>query len=252
MQAGLYKVIRIFPKLIFLCLLIIALSAPAFAQRKNISDQEQGVLTFYRLSGIDPDFENWIDLNADYQSMKTIDPVIAEDYRYEELLRLQYAFGTIDLDNNYLDIQTDVLGSLVTQDNKNYLILRFSDKTSNEPYFPYNAANIWVAVIIKDISKFMNIPLSEEEMMRIQNYFPKNTEGSHLKLEITYRAISSQDKPVLIDGIEQFIMLGEIAQWTLRPANFNQSHNDILWEFIAPDYRTEGENDLINMLQGRE
>ena len=67
---------------IFLFLVIlIGMTLPAHAQRKNISGMEKGVLAFYKISGLKPNFDKWakISLNPKQHNMNIPDDLIEQE-----------------------------------------------------------------------------------------------------------------------------------------------------------------------------
>ncbi|TVQ85912.1 MAG: hypothetical protein EA357_00005 [Micavibrio sp.] len=238
--------------LCFLCVAIICISSAssnALAQRKTFTGQESGVLTFYKLSGLTPNFESWILASEKYASLW---PENKKQYFDEEMLRYQWLIGTLNPSHNFLTIHTEVDAKVLRDGEKSAIAIDFPGRVSSAGlYFPYNIHDIWVAVILENIKQYMLMPISSIEYNRIRGYLPASEDEHKLQLRITYRGISAQTKPMKIDNLEQYIMLGEIAHWSLELPDFHQSQDKTLWEYVAPWYRTEHEHALIQMLEGR-
>jgi hypothetical protein len=230
-------------------LCISAIADVSHAQRKTFTGQESGVLTFYKLSGLTPDFKSWIEAT---EKFSYVEPREQRQYMDEELLRLQWIIGTINPPHHYLNIQTEVEARILKEGHQSAIAINFPGRISTAGvYFPYNVHDIWVAVILQNIEEFMLMPISPADYNRIRGYLPANEPVHKLSLNIVYRGVNAQDTPIKLDNLEQYIMLGEIAHWSLELPAFHQSKDKMLWEYIAPWYRTEQEHDLIQMLQGR-
>lgn len=242
--------------LLLILLVITACSAlpqTAHAQRKNISAREMGILTFYKLSGMKPDFYEWINQNPAYVNMSKTDKLEANIFREEEVLRLQWGLGTLNPETNFMHISTEIIGTLLHSKGKDYLGVTFTGKRERgEPYFPYSIGKLSVAVIMKDIKNFMVLELSPDSLAKIKGYMPANTKYAKLNLRITYRGISAETTPIKLDGVNQYTMLGEIAHWEVFLPQSGNSELVSIWEYMEPWYRTEEEDDLIRMLEGEE
>jgi hypothetical protein len=226
-------------------------SVDAFAQRKNISGQEMGLLTYYKLTGLDPDFKSWVTSNPVYKDMAKTNKNLARIFMEEEILRLQWGLGTIDPLDTFMNIETVILGKVVSKNDRKFLAIAFPDqKRSGDPYFPYNIAKIWVAVIMKDIKAYTFLELPDKSLKILENYAPDVDRAFPLQLRFTYRGVSAEKKPIKLDGLKQHIMLGEIAHWEVFIPETSANPAQILWEHLEPWYLTEEEDELINMLKG--
>lgn len=241
--------------LLILAIIAVSLAFPstAYAQRKSISAQEMGLLTFYKLSGLKPDFGAWIKDNPLYKETSKTNKGLAEMFWEEEVLRLQWGLGVIEPDKNFMHIQTEAIGTLIHSKGKDYLGITFLGKRGKgEPYFPYSIGSVWVAVIMKDIKKYMLVDLDTETLAKIKQHLPANITKAKLDLKITYRGISAETQPMKLDGVNQHIMLGEIASWKIFLPQPDNTKPVLIWEHIEPWYRTEEEDELIKMLNGED
>ena len=236
---------------ILLCLLLIGcVSTPAFAQKKNISAAEKAVLAFYKLSGLKPDFDKWV--RVALNPTESHNP-IPEDLIIQEKLRLQYGLGTYDPEREILKIHTTLMGQIIEKDGKFYLASHFPGKGALEaPYFPYNAGNVWVAVIINELENFLLLELDEEHRQKMAMLLPEHNKPYELNLELFYRPTSAQQEPLQMDGLSQYIMLGEIAYIAFKkPALAGQQNDSALLEYYAPWYMDTEEQDLLQILESR-
>lgn len=223
--------------------------ATAFAQNKSISWNERGVLAYYKITGKTPDFQTMIMHTKEYQAMP---PDIARQYLEEEKLRLQWGYGTFNPDKDFLSIKTKIISRILNKEEQYYLASNFPGKSAfDPPYFPYNLYDTWVALKLKDIADYMLLPLDKENHDRISGLLGEENPEHEITLEIKYRVKTGDPKPIELDGLQQHMMLGEIAQFTMLLPGFHQSRDKIIWEYIAPWYMDEDEQDLIKILESR-
>lgn len=233
-----------------LCFVMLCMSyTHSWAQNKQISWNEHGVLGFYKVTGMKPDFKSMITATPEFKAMPQD---VAQQYLNEELLRLQWGLGTFSPEDTYLKINTKVKTSIIETDGKFYIASNFPGKSAlNPPYFPYNLYDVWVALMLRDIKDYMLIEIDAEQKQRIEGFLPASEEKHDVLLKITYRISSGDPKPIMLDGMEQYMMLGDIAQFTMTMPVFHQSQNQILWEYTADWYLDSNEQDLLKILEGR-
>tara|TARA_B100000780_G_scaffold276352_2_gene244753 strand:- start:283 stop:963 length:681 start_codon:yes stop_codon:yes gene_type:complete len=226
------------------------MTLPAHAQRKNISGMEKGVLAFYKISGLKPNFDKWakISLNPKQHNMN-----IPDDLIEQEKLRLQYGLGTYNPDREILEIQTTILSEVITQNNKKYLASHFPGKSAlAAPYFPYQAGYTMVAVVMNDLEKYMLLKLDDTLYQKIKLLMPETGQESELHLDLHFRPVDADQEPIQLDGYDQHIMLAEIAHIAFhKPALAGQRESVLLWEYYAPWYLSRDEQTLLNILEDR-
>jgi len=220
------------------------------AQRKSLTGMEKGVLAFYKLSGLTPDFNKWV--KADLNPEGDHNPIPRELIEQEKL-RLQYGLGTYDPEREILKIHTDILSELITQNNEQYLASYFPGKSAFEvPYFPYQAGNTTVAVVMNDLGKYMLLKLEEALYQKIKILLIETESANTLSLDLHFRPVDAQKEPIKLDGHDQHIMLGEIAYIAFsKPPLAGQQEPSLLWEYYAPWYMDTQKQDLLTILESR-
>lgn len=233
---------------LLLCLVFNA--APAHAQKKHLSSQEKGLIAFYKLSNLTPDFGLWIDRNAFFKSLPQPEQ---EAHIAEEKLRLQWGLGTYDPNKDLLSIETKVLGTYIEQNGKAYIAARFEiNRPIDDIQFPYNVNDIWVSAILKDLEHYMTMEISEDKRALVKQQFGADGAEIPLTLNARYKAVSALEKPVVLDNVEQYIMMGEIAYWGISIDDKNNGGKNLkLWEYYAPWYMDEDEIHLMELLESR-
>lgn len=242
-------VLRVWAILILTCVTSFSHTNQALAQKKTISWNEQGVLAYYKITGRKNDFEQKIKATDTFEQMPN---EAAQQYLSEELLRLQWGLGTFNPEKDFLTIKTTILTSIIENEGKFYLASNFPGRSAlDPPYFPYNMFDIWVALMLRDIDKYMLIEISQEQKDRIAGYLPSDKDQHEVALNITYRVSSGDPEPIIIDGVEQHMMLGDIAKLEIILPVFHQSQDQVLWGYTADWYLSSDEQDLLKILEGR-
>ena len=222
---------------------------PAYAQNKKITSQELGVLAFYKITGLSAPIDHWIKNSQIYKSMPA---ATAKQYYEEEKLRLQWGLGTFNPNEDYLSIRTKINTTLIEKGDEGFMVSNFPERSAlDPPFFPHNIENIWVALILKDIKKFMTVEVGNQIKERLAAYLTPEQPSYILDLDIVVRVLSGDRKKIKIDGIEQYSMLGDIAHISFNFPEFHQSKDKLLWEYHAPWYMDQNEIDLLKILDGQ-
>lgn len=239
--------VRVLSFSLMLSLLLFAVTmSPAYAQSKKITSQELGVLAFYKITGLKAPIEHWIKNSEEFKAMPK---EAAKQYFEEEKLRLQWGLGTFNPNEDYLTIKTKINTALIEKEAKGYIASNFPGRSAlDPPFFPHNIESTWVALILKDMQKFMTLEVDNLTKERLAAYLTPEQPSYMLDLKITVRVLSGDRKQIKVDGIDQYSMLGDIAHISFNFPEFHQSTDKILWEYHAPWYMDKDEIDLLKIL----
>jgi hypothetical protein len=220
------------------------------AQKKTYSNSERTVLAFFKASKHDPDFEYLAENLARYRGL---DEEAKQQFKDEEKIRLEWIFAHVQPDKDMLDIKTTMSGGLIAENGQNFLMLDIpGGKTEDPPFFPFNIANVWVAVLLDDIDRFLKIPLSENEYKKLHALMPSQDKTYNLKTSIAYRILRAEpQEPINMGKRKYWLMLGEVGHWSVSLADTAPDQTKILWDYYAPWYLNADEVDLIKMLNDR-
>lgn len=216
---------------------------PALAQKKEISETDKAVFSFFKLSGGTPAYETWV-MNSDIYLTSAEDAKLQAEIFEIELLRLKYGFGTYDVDNEFIKIRTPV--KLMLHDQLEGYTLSFmfpKAGQNNVPYFPFSYGKEWIALIVSDLAGFLNLPMSKKEADEAFKTLALNKiyDG---EIVLHVRATKADSKaPLELDGIEQWLLMGDTGHFELKAGGRNVA------AYTAPWYYTRSENDLLNLLQ---
>ncbi len=227
-------------------------AGPAHAQKKHSTISEKTILAFYKAAFKDPNFENLVMSLPEYKAFWG-DADGAAQFLEEEKLRYEWIFANFQADKDTLEIKTTIGVALMDNAKGKALRLVFPGATEKiPPHFPYNLGEIWVTVLLNDIEKFYNIPVSDEEFSRMKTLLPEIGKAYPLKTVFNYRIAKVQsDEPVVINGTPQWMMLGDIGHIEIAGDEGLTNFNKIVWEYNAPWYLSEGEVDLLKMLNNK-
>lgn len=222
----------------------------AHAQKTYVSEEEKAVFAYFKLTNGIPDYEAWIPDTTAFQ--KTPEEKRKEFFE-QELLRLKWGFGTYDVETGFIRIKTKVY--LQVNNDKDGPVLSFAfpgSKGMKIPYFPFPYGKEWIAFIINDLSDFLIVPLSNDQYAHITRHLAdgKPYMGT---MVLSVRAVSADyKKPMKIDGVQQWLMLGETGyiEFTHRAESQEGQEEEIeLWSWMADWYLTDTEKLLMPILE---
>jgi hypothetical protein len=230
-------------RLIF-TMFLLCLALPALAQKKEVSETDKAVFSFFKLSGGNPAYETWV-MNSEPYQTSFADPILQSQIYEVELLRLKYGFGTYDVKEEFIKIRTPVKLMLHDQiEGQTTMSFMFPKAgQGNVPYFPFPYGKEWIALIVNDLQEFLNLPMPEEQAKQAAETLTLNKiyEG---EIVLHVRATEADDRePLKLDGTEQWLLMGETGHFELL------ADGKKLAEYTAPWYYSRAENDLLNLIE---
>lgn len=225
---------------VLVSLLVIAVQpARAGIEELKPSTSEDIAIAFYRFVDAQPDFRRWIEASEVFQSTEAVNRAVI--YQTEKR-RLVGKFREIAPRTQLFTIEVPVvvkITKVLEATNKPYL-LEFLPRIDEVSYFPYSIADIWFAVIIRDLDTFLSQRIEEWEYVRLIRAWPQlgsRTEKMNLRAHVKITDADAR-APVLLDGQHQWLMMTELASMSLWRAD------DFVWEYQAPWYETPTETEL--------
>jgi hypothetical protein len=231
------------------CLILsfcILLTPAAFAQHKEVSENERAVFSFFKLIDGEPNFDQWVRNSSKYLE---ITDRAAQDQLYQiETLRLKWGFGTHDVEGDSIKIRTPIKIALSGAREKGRLSFLFPTTSGGQaPYFPFEYGKESIALIVGDIDRFLSVTIAPDEYDFIRKLMNPNTpyEG-----EIVLRIKASKadgSAPLPLDGVDQWLMMGDTGYLELifTPPGDTEK---VLWSYTAPWYYTSTEQSLLPLL----
>ncbi len=237
-----------------LALLILGASAQtAHAQQLSkgkISSAEDVAFAFYKLSGTKPDLEHWAQ-----KSQIPGDISVAEypAYKRAKLRRLQSQYQSYNPENT-LKILINAKISLRPAQKwktsgvgaKNRPGVEIDLGMQDTPYFPYQVADQWISVIIKDIDKVLSFDLTNEDQAKISSGFHLSGNMSRsVTLVMTVKPLSADAKaPLRLNGIDQWLLMGELVS-----ASFWNNQGELVWEIQDKNYVSPQQKEIEKLFR---
>lgn len=244
-----------FTKTFFLSVLTIALLSSALPARAMLeedtyTESEKVGFAFCKIADIKPNFSLW----GRELERETVLPSKADP---NDDTRLDRGFHNYQPDEDLIHIQMPVTLTTADADRTNTKFARAGivkiatlslDKLPSF-YFPFQVAEISVAMIPQEVESFTRVPLTAEQYINLMNRIgmPKHWSGdidSKLSIEFLMRPVSvDTKKPVRLQGEDMWMMLAEVATMAL----WTPDKKKIIWEYTAPWYVTNESKALLDL-----
>ena len=181
-------------------------------------------LTFLRLAGIQPDF-NQLALKA--SQVRRINPSELDSFLKNEAFRLQAKYTAFNPKKDILVLRLEVNLSFFKKEDKTST-LKINFPTKGLVYFPYYYADYPIAFIINDLESFQDMVLAEDETAIAAAHLGASGKAT-LMLEIN--PITADAKtPMKLDRMLQYPLLGNISYIGLL--NAQAQH---IWAWETPE-----------------
>lgn len=204
------------PLLFFFSILFVA-GQTSFAQqveRVNIDRQlmarlastnDEVGIAFLKTANNFPDFSKIVEMSDDY---KELDPLAQKDFLTKKVSQIQNSYLAFAPQKSDLIIRlkANVLFQRLANGES---ILKLRTFKEDPVYFPFYFGGYPIALIIKDMDMFRNITLSKEETDIV--YSRLSLSGDVTLLLQIYPIAANDEKPMMLDNIEQYPMLSEIG-----------------------------------------
>lgn len=209
--------------------------ALTFLPRK--SGSETVGMSFYKNAGTQPDIKDWGSKTP--ETLKT-PPYDREETALKEFNRLQNEFVNFEADTPIV-IQYPVDLSDYSSSKEELYLLQFHERT----YFPYNVFETPIALLVKDIALFRELPVSGREAEEIFGILNANRSATMSLSVVPVKAdagrvmrLSEKDKT------EYYPMLVKPVQFSLWTNTVPQKP---LWVWQAEGYQVKQDKDLLNL-----
>lgn len=225
----------------------------SYLEPGKYTESEKAGFAFHQLSNSIPHYEEWIKNSDAYKNALPEDKI---DMIHKGTMRLKNGFYNYMADEDLIkisvkdaEIETSntLMEGIKTADSTD-VTLKLTDLPQS--YFPFQAGNIWIAIVVKDFDKVSTKTFTQDEFKDIA--LKAGMGGSYMKaipdikLDLWLRPVSvDSTKPIMLDGIEMWLMLAEIGQmdvWTGSDGTKN-----IFWSYSAPWYTPETQRELLRL-----
>jgi hypothetical protein len=238
--------------LVFTSVLPAASAQDRKRERTSYSEAEKIGFAFYRLADKSPPFNNWIMSRDEYLLAK---PSAKREYLRRETERLSKAYNEYMVDDDMIYLRTEVTIKVPNAtERQSYESMGLRKPVQimlnevKENYFPVQIGEMWIAVVPNELDKYLFLSLEEEEynkMMRELTLDTSRGAARNALLEIRLRPVSIDTKnPMHLDGIDAWLMLGEIASISLWR---NKNRDALVWEQNMDWYIPQQQKDLLDL-----
>lgn len=252
-----FSLFRRFLVLAALAGFVLAVPAATSAQERKrertaYSEAEKIGFAFYRLADKSPPFNKWIVARDEYLLAK---PSAKREYLQRETERLAKAYNEYMVDEDMVFLRTEVTVKVPNAaERKSYDGMGVRKPVQiilnevKESYFPVQIGDMWIAVVPNDLENHLFLSLAEaefEDLIRKMNLDAARGSARGGLLEIRLRPISIDTKaPLHLDGIDAWLMLGEIASISLWRT---KERDTLVWEKNMDWYVPQQQKDLLDL-----
>ena len=220
-------------------------------EKTTFSETEKIGFAFYRLADRTPPFDNWIAQKDEYLLAK---PSAKREYLRRETERLTRAYDEYTMDEDLIFLRTEVR---VKVPNKTELAsydqmglrkpIQIELTEIKENYFPVQIGEMWVAVVANKLEDYLFLSLDDAEYDRIAHELSLDSKGASRPALLEIRLHPTKidmSQPMPLDGIEAWLMLGEIASISLWK---NKDRDNLVWEQNMDWYIPTEQKELIDL-----
>jgi len=225
---------------------LVSSAAHAQVQIKT-SNAEDIAIAFYKKGDVIPNFETWIVGKPPYNETPW---AMREQVMAQEKLRLVEKYQNFDAEEGLIRIKTDVnVNFHPIADTKNPLLTHYVldityKNKGEETYYPFPFRDQFITVVPTNIKKFTSTLLSDEEYARISPSV-RGISQPTVFMEVK-PTITDHEAPHNIDGLDQWIMAGNIVSYLLL-----DDQNNVVWEKTASWYVAPITKELNTLYDGQ-
>ncbi len=214
------------------CFSNVAMSATEYNEKTN--PRERAVFAFFRNVGMSPDYDFWIRTGDNFQ---LINESRQNSYVLNEILRLGRGYSAFDEELDLLELSINVLVKYIPETETDQPRITFAFFDADEAYVPtfsYAYGEDVISLIIDKLARFSDVKLGDQQNRKVLNKIPFEDDFFNAKLTVSVRVKSANyKKPVIVDKIKQWIMVGDIAYLKCEVEG-RMGYKQMLWDYVAP------------------
>lgn len=253
---GIIKIVTRFVAMKNTCFaILVLLSCLGFCATKlyaqgnfNSANAEDVALSFYKTAQAMPDFAQWAKKTPafKYQSV-TEAPVYIQKER-ERLLKKWAELGKEDDVLNIRTISPVKVDTVLTEKGiaESY-ILKILFQNPKETYFPYKHYDDSFAVIVPDLPKFFELPITKEQADLVNSDIQSNRKHEAVINFFIKPYKSYADHPRKINKTDQWVMLGNVVSISIS----SKKTGAPLWHYGAKWYISPKGKELRDIYNAR-
>ena len=228
------------------------LAAPPIQASQNAlapSSAEDVAIAFYKTAGTRPDFKQWAKKTDEFKTKSVTETQNYIEKENQRLLKKWIQFDNTDSIININFSAKAVIKALPLENPESSPIYNFHIiiPDAQKTYFPYVFQEIPIAVIAQDFEQLLNHKIEETQSLFIlENMSINREEPVNINISIKPQK-SYTDKPERINGIDQWILMGQITSMRVVATKSSET----LLYYGAPWYTSPAGKELQNVYNKR-
>ena len=207
--------------------------------KEELTIYEIAVFGFFRLAGKAPDYEYWVTSKKYYDS---VPEELKEDYLMKEEMRLGTKFGLYELEEDLLQIQTEVIAELTppSEEEKGKFTFRFPEDNKTDsfkPAFAFSYGKDVIAISVDELVHFSDMKLSQTQYDRMLEKAPYPDDKFPVIVNIHIQPLSANYENPYINSetdSKQYVMHGKIGYIECIYQDYTKGGDVKLWDYLAP------------------
>ncbi len=211
---------------------------------------------FHRLAKIEPNFQQWVQRMPAYMNAP---PMEKQNIMSNELHRLQNGFFQYRAEDHPIRIRLDgnILASNTfpqSQMDGTVTTVQLSLDGLPGAHIPVQVGNLWVAIIVEDIERFMEMRMNRREyndFARQSALRSTSNRNADVVIDLVLRPVFvDTTQSMRIDGLEMWPMLMEIGNFTMWHKHRSREMHE-MYVFNAPWFVSSAEQNLFDIYRNR-
>lgn len=244
------------PLIAFVLLLACLLAGFPALRSEAASDLTVETLTgfaFFKFAKVEPDFKTWVEHAPAYQQGSPRERVTMMQY---EVPLLQNLFANHVVGDHPITVKATVTleipssgkaKRMLAQQGAITIDVKFSEE--NGGFFAVPVADMWIALIPRDLDEFMTLAFTEEEFNEFKSTLAakglSGTAKANLKLRLL--PIGADIKsPLRINDFDLWMLMADIVSFEL----WSPEHNSLVWSMAIEGYdQFNLDKDIYNLYE---
>lgn len=243
--------------LFIFCAVLILTGWEARAAQQRLTPEYIAGFAFFKYAGVQPDFRSWVTLSDAY---KIASPRERVNMIHNDVPFLENAFTNYDYGDSPIKIKTIVQVDIPTPSvaakmlqELGFVTVKIVLPEEKESYFAVPVADMWIALVPKDIDSYVNIELSKEEFEGFKkaaaNNGLKTMKGQAREAFLHIEMIpfmANTTSPLVVNGYELWTLMADVVSFEL----WSPDDKALIWYRDLPGYRPRAEsNDVYNLFK---
>ncbi len=218
---------------------------PANAHDPVSSSMEIG-FAFYKMANTSPDFQKWMMESEEYKNASFGDKTKLLVKGIDDMRKQFHAFAPEE-DQLIVGVDGRAVVLPSAEDSRYPYTLNLLLGDDEVDFFPYEIAGEWIAVVVKDMPKYLTHNLTQANYDQIQHNLGMPlplTLKKNMKIIFKMKPVSvDAEKPLAMNGHDFWLMMAEPATVSLW------RRDSFVWETKASWYNSDTEIELRKLFR---